>query len=154
MLNIGDMAPDFSLDTDKDTKITLLSFLNKKNIVLYFYPKDDTPGCTKEACDFRDNIARLNKGDTVVLGVSKDTVASHKKFQLKYQLPFNLLSDVDHKVQELYGVWAMKKFMGREFMGTVRTTYLIDKAAKIRHIWRNVSVKGHVDEVAKAIESL
>jgi len=120
-------------------------------VILYFYPKDLTPGCTTEACDFRDRFERLTKAGAVVLGVSKDSARSHRNFREKKELPFDLLSDTDGSLCGLYGVWRMKKFMGRESMGIVRSTFLIGPDGKIKRIWSPVSVKGHVDEVLAAI---
>jgi peroxiredoxin Q/BCP len=146
MLKEGQPAPDFTLDDDQGSKVSLKDFKGKP-VVLYFYPKDMTPGCTQEACDFRDNWALVKKKGTVVLGMSADPVKKHGAFKEKYKLPFTLLSDEDKKVLKAYGVWKKKKFMGREFMGIVRSTFLIDKAGKIQKIWSPVSVKGHVTEV-------
>jgi peroxiredoxin Q/BCP len=122
-------------------------------VVIYFYPKDSTPGCTTEACDFRDNFARISaKGK--VYGISKDSAKSHQKFREKQELPFDLLVDEDGKACEAFGVWQMKKFMGREGMGIVRSTFLIDASGKVAKVWSPVKVKGHVDEVLEALESL
>ena len=146
-------APDFCLKTDENSDLQLSKFKGK-NIVLYFYPKDDTPGCTAEACDFRDNMARLTTKDVVVIGVSKDSVKKHIKFKEKYSLPFNLLSDEEGKVCELYGVFKEKSMYGKTYMGIERSTFLIDKEQKIQKIWRNVKVKGHVDEILESLKSL
>jgi peroxiredoxin Q/BCP len=123
-------------------------------VVLYFYPRDNTPGCTTEACDFRDSLAQFNGSETVVLGVSTDGLKSHEKFAEKFGLPFTLLSDEDHAVHEKYGVWVEKKRYGRTYMGTQRATFLIDKRGKIAAVWPNVSVKGHVAEVAEKLREL
>lgn len=148
MLQEGQKAPDFNLDDDQSQKVSLAD-LKGKTVVLYFYPKDMTPGCTQEACDFRDNWKAIQKKGAVVLGVSADPIKRHQNFKTKYQLPFPLLSDESLKMLKAYGVWKKKKFMGREFMGIVRTTLIIDKSGKIRKIWSKVSVKDHVHEVLK-----
>jgi peroxiredoxin Q/BCP len=132
-LKVGDKAPAIKSKDQNGEEITLAQFKGKK-VVLYFYPKDNTPGCTKEACSFRDNHALLKKKGYVVLGVSADSEASHQKFIDKFDLPFTLISDTDHKVLEDYGVWAMKKFMGREYMGIVRTTFVINEKGIIDRI--------------------
>jgi peroxiredoxin Q/BCP len=146
MLKEGQKAPDFNLDDDQGQKVSLKD-LKGKTVVLYFYPKDMTPGCTQEACDFRDNWTAVKKKGAVVLGVSADPVKRHKSFKEKYQLPFPLLSDESLKMLKAYGVWKKKKFMGREFMGIVRTTLIIGPDGKIKKIWPKVSVKGHADDV-------
>jgi len=148
-LKIGNKAPDFVL-MDQNGKAHKLSDYKGKNIVLYFYPKDDTPGCTKEACDFRDNYPELNK-KAVVIGVSGDDVVSHNKFAHRYSLPFILLSDPGHKVLEKYSVWKKKSLYGRLFMGIERTTFIIDKSLKIKKIFPKVSVSGHVQEIMKEL---
>lgn len=150
MLKEGSKAPDFSLENEKGGKVSLKDFKGKK-VVLYFYPKDMTPGCAQEACDFRDNWERAGKKGAVVLGVSADPVKKHQAFKEKYGLPFTLLSDEKKETLRDYGVWRKKKFMGREFMGIVRSTFLIGKDGKIKKIWSPVSVKGHVDEVLEAL---
>lgn len=146
MLKEGQKAPAFELDDDQGNKVSL-SDLKGKQVVLYFYPKDMTPGCTIEACDFRDHWGSVKKKGTVVLGVSADAVKRHAAFKAKYDLPFTLLSDEGKDMLKAYGVWKKKKFMGREFMGIVRTTLIIDKSGKIKRIWSPVSVKDHVKEV-------
>jgi len=146
MIKEGQKAPDFTLTDDQGKEVSL-SDLKGKTVVLYFYPKDMTPGCTQEACDFRDNWGAVKKKGAVVLGVSADPVKRHQAFKEKYELPFTLLSDESQKMLKSYGVWQKKKFMGREFMGIVRTTLIIDKAGKIKKIWSPVSVKNHVAEV-------
>jgi peroxiredoxin Q/BCP len=151
LLNEGDVAPAFTLESDKGEKVSLKDFKGQK-VVLYFYPKDMTPGCTQEACDFRDSIARIKKSDAVVLGVSKDSVASHQKFKAKHDLPFTLLSDPDGKVCELYGVWQEKSLYGRKFMGIVRSTFVIDEKGKISRVFPKVKVKGHVDEILASLK--
>lgn len=150
MIEVGKKAPAFSLPSSEGRKISLKDFAGKK-VVLYFYPKDNTPGCTQEACDFRDNMARLVSAGAVVLGVSGDSVSSHEKFRDKYELPFPLLSDESHEMMEKYGVWQEKSNYGRTYMGVVRTTVLIDGDGVVRRIWPNVKVKGHVDAVLSAI---
>ncbi|MCW5879616.1 MAG: peroxiredoxin, partial [Anaerolineae bacterium] len=132
----------------------LSQFKGKQNVVLYFYPKDNTPGCTTEACDFRDNIARFQSADTVVLGVSCDSVDSHRKFTEKFSLPFPLLSDEDHAVAEKYGVWVEKNMYGKKSMGVQRATFLIDKSGKIAAAWPKVKVDGHVADVAEKLAEL
>jgi peroxiredoxin Q/BCP len=146
----GDIAPDFVLpsSTGKDVR---LSDLRGKNIVLYFYPKDDTPGCTKEACSFRDNLPRFGALDAVILGVSKDSLESHSDFINKYGLNFTLLSDEDTKVNNLYGTWVEKENYGRKYWGTERSTFVIGKDGRIKKVFRKVKVDGHEDEVLKAL---
>jgi peroxiredoxin Q/BCP len=150
MLKEGQKAPVFTLDDDQGSKVSLMDFKGK-DVVLYFYPKDMTPGCTQEACDFRDNWGAVKKKSVVVLGVSADPVKKHETFKEKYKLPFTLLSDESKKMLKQYKVWQKKKFMGREFMGIVRSTFLIDKTGKIKKIWSPVRVKDHVKEVLGTI---
>ena len=152
-LTSGIPAPDFELPDDTNTLRRLSSFRGKP-VMLYFYPKDDTPGCTKEACNFRDDYSAYEKDDVTILGVSPDTSRSHAKFKAKYQLPFPLLADADHKVSELYAVWGLKKFMGREYEGVLRTTYLIDALGTIVRVFENVRPAEHSAEVLKALRSL
>ncbi len=152
-LKVGDKAPDFTLPSDGGGTVSL-SKLKGKSVVLYFYPRDDTPGCTKEACQFRDAASQYKKADAVVIGVSKDTVASHDKFKKKYELPFTLGSDKELTTAKAYGVWVEKSFMGRKFMGMERATFLIDGKGVIRNIWRKVKVPGHADEVLKAAKEV
>ncbi len=149
---VGQAAPDFKLASTEDREISLADFKGKQSVVLYFYPRDDTPGCTAEACSFRDLRALFNEHGAEILGVSADTVKSHKKFRDKFQLTFPLLADTDHAVAEQYGVWQLKKFMGREYMGIARTTFVIDKNGKITAVFPNVKVEGHADAVLKALE--
>jgi len=149
---LGKPAPDFTMPTDAGGTVSLKS-LRGKRAVLYFYPKDDTPGCTVEACRFRDNLPKFSGINAVVIGVSKDNTASHAKFKNKFQLNFTLASD-DSKVCEAYGVWAEKSMYGRKFMGVVRSTFIIDEKGVVRAEWHKVSVPGHVDEVRKALEVL
>jgi peroxiredoxin Q/BCP len=145
-LKEGDRAPDFTT-TDQDGKAVSLKEFKGKKIVLYFYPADDTPSCTNEACNLRDNYSGLKKKGYEVLGVSADTEKSHKKFEKKYNLPFRLLVDTDMKIINAYGVWGLKKFMGREFMGIVRTTFIIDEKGKIEKIIKDVDTKNHTEQV-------
>lgn len=152
-LSVGDKAPAFNMKTDGGGKVSLSS-LKGKNVVLYFYPKDDTSGCTAEACGFRDDQSAFNKLDAVVIGVSRDSVASHDKFKKKHDLNFQLGSDETGKVTEDYGVWVEKSMYGRKYMGIERATFLIDGKGVIRNIWRKVKVPGHVAEVKKAIKEL
>ncbi|NLA80268.1 MAG: thioredoxin-dependent thiol peroxidase [Chloroflexi bacterium] len=148
---IGDMAPQFELE-DQDGKTHKLSDYLGTPVVLYFYPKDNTPGCTAQACSFRDSFADYRQKGITVLGVSKDSAKSHAKFQDKFSLPFTLLADVEHKVAEAYGVWVQKKFMGREYMGMERTTFIIDKDGKIVHILEKVKPQNHAEEVLALFE--
>lgn len=145
-LKIGDTAPDFTLPTDTGTPLSLKSLRGKK-VVLYFYPKDNTPGCTQEACDFRDAHERLNTQNVVVLGVSKDSVKAHTGFKNKYQLPFTLLVDANADVCEAYGVINKKSLFGKTFLGIQRSTFLINEKGELEKIWRKVSVKGHIEEI-------
>lgn len=145
-LAIGDTAPDFTLPTDQHDILSLKD-LRGKNIVLYFYPKDDTPGCTQEACDFRDTLEQFTAKNTVILGVSKDKAESHQKFKQKYGLPFTLLVDANADVCEKYGVINKKSLFGKSFLGITRSTFLIDANGILRGIWRKVKVKGHIQEV-------
>jgi thioredoxin-dependent peroxiredoxin len=149
-LDIGDKAPDFTLPTDGNGSISLAKLKGKK-VVLYFYPKDDTSGCTAEACAFRDMFPRFKKMDAAVIGISRDSVASHDKFKKKYELPFTLASDAEGKVTEAYGVWVQKSMYGRKYMGIERATFLVDEKGKIQQIWHKVKVPGHADEVLKAV---
>ncbi len=146
-----DIAPDFILLGDDGKEYTLSSFLGKE-VLIYFYPKDDTPGCTTEACEIRDNYKEMERLGLVVLGISPDNTKSHGKFKTKYKLPFTLLSDTDHKVCELYGVWAKKKFMGREYMGVLRSSFLIDKKGVIKKIYHEVKPKEHAKEVIEDVK--
>ena len=152
MLEEGKKAPDFKLK-DQDGKIISLRDYKGKNVVLYFYPKDDTPGCTKEACSFRDELPRFGKIDAVILGVSPDSVDSHKKFAQKFELPFTLLSDENKKVVEAYDVWKEKNNYGKKYMGVERTTFVIDKEGKIKKIFNKVKVDGHSEEVMEALKN-
>ena len=149
-LKEGDVAPKFTVATNGGGKISLADFKGK-NVILYFYPKDDTPGCTKEACAFRDQFADFNKKGAVILGVSPDSVKKHDKFVEKFKLPFTLLADVDKKIVEAYGVWGEKTFMGRKYMGTHRVTFLIGPDGRIKKIWPLVKPEEHAAEVLAAL---
>ena len=148
----GNKAPDFTALDQDGKKVKLSSFRDKKNIVLYFYPKDMTPGCTTQACDFRDQQKSFK--NTVILGVSIDSQERHQKFIEKYDLPFTLLADVDKKVVQKYGVWQEKKLYGKTFMGIVRSTFIIDKTGTVRKIFVKVKVKNHIEEVLNALKEL
>ncbi|MFZ0391550.1 MAG: thioredoxin-dependent thiol peroxidase [Calditrichia bacterium] len=147
MLQTGDKAPDFNLPSDAGEQVSLADFRDKKEVVLYFYPKDNTSGCTTEACDFRDSIRDFDSRDAVILGVSPDSIQSHEKFKAKHDLNFTLLSDPDHKVAEAYGVWGEKKRYGRNYMGIFRTTFVIGKDGIIKHVFENVKPAGHSAQV-------
>jgi peroxiredoxin Q/BCP len=149
----GTMAPDFTLDTDAGTPLTLSS-LRGRPVVLYFYPKDDTPGCTIESCEFRDMMPRFSGVDAVILGISPDDVKSHVKFRKKFDLPFQLLADVGHPVADLYGVWQEKSMMGHKYWGNVRTTFVIDRDGRIARVFEKVKPLGHAAEVAEAVAAL
>jgi peroxiredoxin Q/BCP len=149
----GKKAPDFTLPADDGTKIKLAD-LRGKPVVLYFYPRDDTPGCTKEACAFRDRQKDMKKLGAAVLGVSADDVASHAKFRDKFSLNFPLLADVDHKVAEKYGAWREKNMYGKKSWGVQRSTWLIDSDGVVRKLWKKVSVDGHDDQVLEALKEL
>lgn len=149
-LTAGIPAPDFELLDDTNTPRKLSDYRGK-NVILYFYPKDDTAGCTKEACNFRDDYSAYENADVTILGVSPDTVDSHVKFKKKYQLPFPLLADLDHKVCDLYDVWGPKKFMGREYDGVLRTTFLIDENGRIARVFENVRPAEHSTELLSAL---
>lgn len=152
-LTLGDKAPAFSAATDNGGTLGLAD-MKGKPFVLYFYPKDDTPGCTKEACDFRDNMSQFKKLGITVIGVSKDKPAKHDKFKDKYDLPFPLISDEDGKICEKWGVWIQKSMYGRKYMGIDRSTFLIDEKGIIRHIWRKVSVTNHINEVISEAKNM
>ena len=150
MLKPGDKAPEFSLTSDEGRKVSLKDLKGKK-VILYFYPKDDTSGCTAEACSFRDNIKLIEKKNAVVIGVSKDNTVSHQKFKKKYSLPFTLLSDENLDMLKDYEVWKEKSMYGKKYMGIERTTYIIDEKGKIQDIFNKVKVQGHTEELLKKI---
>jgi peroxiredoxin Q/BCP len=149
----GDKVPDFSLKADDGTTVTPATLAGKK-VVLFFYPKDDTPGCTKEACGFRDAFPQFGKIDAVVLGVSPDSLESHRKFKQKYELPFRLLSDEGHRLADAFGVWKQKSMYGLKFMGIERTTVIIDRNGRVARIFPKVKVTGHVEDVEKVVREL
>jgi peroxiredoxin Q/BCP len=151
-LNIGDKAPAFTAPSDTDETYSLKDLKGKK-FILYFYPKDDTSGCTAEACSFTENIKAFNKAGVTVLGVSKDSLESHKKFREKYGLKFPLLSDIDGKICEAYGTWIEKSMYGRKYMGIDRSTFIISEDCRISALWRKVKVSGHVEEVLESLKS-
>ena len=152
-LNVGDKAPSFKLK-NQDAKIISLSDLKGKPVVLYFYPKDDTPGCTKEACNFRDEFPKFGKMNAEIIGISADAIESHKKFANKYKLPFNLLSDEKKEVVEKYDVWKEKNMYGKKYMGIERTTFIINTEGKISKIFSKVKVEEHNKEVMEALKEL
>jgi peroxiredoxin Q/BCP len=154
MLKEGDIAPDFTLNATGGQTVTLSEFREKKIVVLYFYPKDMTPGCTKQACYFRDTQSEFEDVNSVILGVSLDSVASHEKFAAKHGLSFPLLSDETKSVSTAYGVFKQKSLYGRSFLGVERTTFLIDRQGVIRRIWHKVKVEGHIDEVLDFVKRL
>jgi len=147
-LQPGAQAPDFTVNDQNGNPVSLHDFKGKK-VALYFYPKDDTPGCTAQACNLRDNFSDIQKKGVVVLGVSTDSDKSHKKFEDKYKLPFTLLADVDKEIVEKYGVWGEKKFMGKTYMGTSRNTFLINESGKIDHIIEKVDTKNHTAQIVE-----
>jgi len=151
MLKVGDKAPDFTLKSDHDKEVSLKDFLGKSDVVLYFYPKDNTPGCTKEACSFRDNIQPIQAKNAVVLGISPDSVKSHQSFVKKQNLNFTLLSDPDNKVAEAYGAWGEKSMYGKKYMGILRSTFVIGKDGNIKHVFEKVKPDGHAEEVIQVL---
>lgn len=151
---VGRKAPAFTLPAAPDGATVRLSDFKGRPVILYFYPRDNTPGCTQEACDFRDSFVRLASSEAVVLGVSTDSLASHRKFAEKFELPFPLLADTEHAIAEKYGVWVEKQQYGRTYLGLQRATFLIDRDGKIAAVWPKVKVKGHVDEVLDALQQL
>ncbi len=153
MVAVGDKAPDFTMKTDGNGEVSLKGLEGRK-VVLYFYPKDDTPGCTKEACGFRDFLPDFSEIDAEIIGVSKDSVAKHDKFKAKYELPFVLASDEDGSVCEAYGTWVEKSMYGKKYMGIDRATFLIDEQGVLRAEWRKVKVPGHVEAVLEAAKGL
>ena len=148
MLKVGNKAPEFNLESDTGERISLKD-LKGKTVVLYFYPKDDTSGCTQEACDFRDAVGKFKKKNAIILGVSKDPIKSHLKFKEKYALPFPLLADEDMRINQAYGVWKEKSLYGRKYMGTERTTVIIGPDGKVKKIYSKVKVAGHVEQILK-----
>ena len=150
---VGEPAPDFTAETDANEPLTLSS-LRGRPVVLYFYPRDDTDGCTAEACGFRDLFPRLAAADAVVLGVSPDAAGSHARFRKKYGLPFTLVADPDHRVAEAYGVWAEKRMFGRTYMGVERTTFLVDRGGRVARVFEKVRPAGHAEAVAAAVAEL
>jgi peroxiredoxin Q/BCP len=153
MLQEGIQAPNFTLEADDGQTVSLADYRGQ-NVVLYFYPKDDTPGCTTEACNFRDDYSEILAAGAVVVGVSPDPVNSHVKFKSKYSLPFPLLSDPDHEVAELYGAWGEKKMYGKSYMGIIRSTFVVDREGKIAKVFPKVSPKNHSQEVLTALAAL
>jgi peroxiredoxin Q/BCP len=151
-ISVGKKVPSFTAITTDGKKVKLDDLMGKKGMVLYFYPKDNTPGCTTEACDFRDNFSAIKKLGYSVVGVSKDDLKSHKKFIEKQNLNFELLSDFETDISEKFGVWQEKQMMGRKYMGIVRSTFLIGKDSKIKKIYSNVKVAGHVEQIIKDIK--
>lgn len=151
MLKVGDRAPDFELESDSGATVRL-SDLHGRKVVLYFYPKDDTPGCTTEACELRDRTPEIEARGAVVLGVSPDGLKSHQKFKAKYELPFTLLSDPDHTVAEAYGAWGEKKRYGKTYEGILRSTFVIDEEGVIEKVFAKVKPKGHGDQVLEALD--
>lgn len=147
MLKAGDKAPDFTLKSDSGKKVSLSQFIGKKEVILYFYPKDNTPGCTKEACSFRDSINVFGNKNAEVLGVSPDSVKSHQNFIQKQNLNFTLLSDPDHEVAETYGAWGEKSLYGKKYMGILRTTFIIGKDGNIKKVFEKVKPEGHAEEI-------
>lgn len=153
MINVGDKAPSFTLPDQNDQPVSLDSFKGKW-VVLYFYPKDDTPGCTTEACEFTSSLDEFARLDAVVLGVSPDSTASHRKFVSKHDLGIILLSDSGHEVLEQFGAWQEKSMYGKKYMGVQRSTFIIDPQGRVAHVWPKVSVKGHVEEVKAKLAGL
>lgn len=152
-VEVGSPAPDFTLPTDGGGSVTL-SALTGRTVVLYFYPKDDTSGCTKEACGFGEALPDFSAVDAVIIGISKDSVASHDRFKAKYNLPFTLASDAGSDVTERYGAWVEKSMYGRKYMGIDRSTFLIGKDGLVKAVWRKVKVPGHVEDVLKAAKGV
>jgi len=151
-LDVGDTAPDFTLPASNGGNISLRDYFGKKRVVLYFYPKDDTSGCTKEACSFRDNIVDIEAKDTVVFGVSPDSLKSHDNFIGKFDLNFPLLSDEGHKVAEAYGAWGEKSMYGKKYMGVIRKTFVIGKDGKLEHVFHKVDADGHGKEILDLLD--
>ncbi|WP_208543856.1 thioredoxin-dependent thiol peroxidase [Paenibacillus protaetiae] len=151
-VEIGKQVPDFTLPSGEGVPVSLRDYRGSK-VIVYFYPKDSTPACTQEACDFRDSYEAFQGSGAAVIGISPDNARSHQRFADKQQLPFVLLTDAEHEVCELFGVWQLKKLYGREYMGLVRSTFLIDENGVLVREWRNVRVKGHVQQVLEAVRS-
>jgi peroxiredoxin Q/BCP len=151
MLKAGDKAPDFKLLNDRGEQISLAQFQGKREVILYFYPKDNTSGCTTEACSFRDNLPKFNSQNAVILGISPDSVKSHQGFIQKQKLNFNLLSDPEHKVAQAYGAWGEKSMYGKKYMGILRTTFVIGKDGKIKKVFEKVKPEGHAEEVLNVL---
>lgn len=149
-LKVGDQAPDFKLKNQNDEWISLES-LSKKKTILFFYPKDNTPGCTAEACSLRDNFTTLQDAGYHIYGISPDSIKKHQNFINKFEFPFDLLADTDHEMLEAYGVWGLKKFMGKEYMGVLRTTFVIDEMGKITHIISKVKTKNHAEQIMELV---
>ena len=154
MLQAGDKAPEFTLLSDEEKEVSLADFLGKKNVVLYFYPKDNTSGCTKEAQSFRDHLAEIAAKGAVVLGVSPDSVKSHQRFKEKQGINFTLLSDPEHRVAEAYGAWGEKSMYGRKYMGIIRSTFIIGKDGVIKHVFSRVKPANHAEEVLQVLDKL
>ena len=154
LLNIGDAIPDFEALATSNANFKLSDYKGKSNLVIYFYPKDNTSGCTTEGLDFSELIKEFKNHDTEIFGVSKDSIKSHEGFKAKQEFPFELISDESGEVCELFGVWQLKKNYGKEYMGIVRSTFLIDKDGVLRQMWDKVRVKGHADEVLEAVKTL
>ncbi len=153
-LKVGDTVADFSAPATSGLNFKLSDYKGKSNLVLYFYPKDSTPGCTTEGKDFRDRYEQFRSLDTEIFGISRDSMKRHENFKAKHFFPFELISDESGEVCELFGVWQLKKNFGKEYMGIVRTTFLLDKEGVVRQIWDKVKVKGHADEVLEAVKAL
>ena len=153
MLKTGKKAPEFKTKNQHDKMVKLSDYKGKSAVVLYFYPKDNTPGCTTEGCDFKKNHLKFKRRNTVILGISRDTIASHEKFKAKFNFPFDLLSDANEKACQLFDVIKEKNMYGRKVIGVERSTFLIDEKGKLRQEWRKVKVKGHVEEVLEAVKN-
>lgn len=153
-LEVGQVAPDFTAPATNETSFTLSDYREKSNLIIYFYPKDSTPGCTTEGQNFRDLKSELDSHDTLVFGISKDSMRKHENFKAKQEFNFELISDIDEVVCHLFNVIQLKKLYGKEYMGIVRSTFLIDKEGVLREHWDKVKVKGHADAVLKAVKSL
>jgi peroxiredoxin Q/BCP len=152
-LQIGDRAPEFKMPTDDNSSVSLADY-HGQSLIIYFYPKDDTPGCTKQACSFTESLSQFNNLNCAILGVSKDSVAKHQKFKTKHNLTFLLASDENTDVCERYGVWTEKSMYGKKYMGIERTTFLIDGDGVIQQIWNKVKVPGHIEEVLREVDNL